>query len=273
MRLATLRHNGATIAARVDDGDVAVPIDPFPNVSELLQNRQWHDIAAAASGKPIPLSETTYAPVVPRPSKIICVGLNYANHITEMGRELPGYPTLFAKFAEALIGARDDIRVSESLAGQLDWEGELAVVVGRTARRVPCEDAGDYIAGYTVANDITARDYQYRTSQWLQGKTVEGTCPIGPVLVTADDSLLGGLLRTFVDGTVMQEATTDDLVFGPERLVHYISEIVTLQAGDVILTGTPGGVGHPTGRHLSDGQTVSVQIEGIGEVRNTVVVH
>ena len=182
--------------------------------------------------------------MVPAPGKIVCVGLNYRNHIQEMGRELPEYPTLFAKFAEALIGPHDDIVVPEYAAAQLDWEAELAVVIGKTGlpgRRG--RRRRGYIAGYSVINDVTMRDYQYRTLQWFQGKTFEETTPFGPFLVTDDDARAPGS-RPVVDGEVMQSATTDDLVFSPAKLVAYISHIVTLNPGDVITTGTPGGVGH-----------------------------
>ncbi|MFC9837661.1 fumarylacetoacetate hydrolase family protein [Rhodococcus sp. NPDC127530] len=269
MKLATLRSNGSTAAARIDGGS-AVLIEPYSSVSELLRNPNWQRIAAEAAGAVTDLADADYAPVVPHPTKIVCVGLNYANHIEEMGRELPRYPTLFAKFPEALIGAYDDIHVPAYADQQVDWEGELAVVVGKKARTVQASDAGEYIAGFAVANDVTMRDYQYRTQQWLQGKTFEGTCPIGPTLVTPDEFSLGATLNTLVDGATVQSDSTGDLVFTPARLIEYISHIVTLQAGDVILTGTPGGVGHPTGTHLSDGQTLTTEINGLGTLRNTV---
>lgn len=269
MRLATLRLNGSTAAARIQ-GETAVLIEPYTGLSDLLRDPHWQRIATEAAGQVVELGAVEYAPVVTHPTKIVCVGLNYANHIEEMGRELPQYPTLFAKFPEALIGARDDIHVPAYADQQVDWEGELAVVVGKKARMVQAVDAGEYIAGFTVANDVTMRDYQYRTQQWLQGKTFEGTCPIGPTLVTPDEFSLGATLNTRVDGSTVQSDSTGDLVFTPARLIEYISHIVTLQAGDVILTGTPGGVGHPTGTHLSDGQTLTTEITGLGTLRNTV---
>ncbi|MFC9765212.1 fumarylacetoacetate hydrolase family protein [Rhodococcus jostii] len=269
MKLATLRVEGSTAAARIDGGS-AVLIEPYPSLSDLLPDPHWHRIATEASGQVVDLGAVEYAPVVTHPTKIVCVGLNYANHIEEMGRELPRYPTLFAKFPEALIGAYDDIHVPAYADQQLDWEGELAVVIGKKARSVQAADAGEYIAGFAVANDVTMRDYQYRTQQWLQGKTFEGTCPLGPTLVTPDEFSLGATLNTLVDGATVQSDSTGDLVFTPARLIEYISHIVTLQAGDVILTGTPGGVGHPTGTHLSDGQTLTTEITGLGTLRNTV---
>jgi acylpyruvate hydrolase len=210
--------------------------------------------------------------VVPRPGKIVCVGLNYATHIKEMGRELPQYPTLFAKWAEALTGPYDDVIVPEYAAAELDWEAELAFVIGRQAYQVPEAEAIDYIAGYSVINDYTMRDYQYRTLQWDQGKNFEKTSGFGPFLVT--DYQLGTTIEARLDGEVVQHASTDDLVFTPAALVSYISHIVTLQPGDVVITGTTGGVGHARKppRHIGNGQTVEVSIDGLGTVRNRTIV-
>ena len=210
--------------------------------------------------------------MVPHPGKIVCVGLNYATHIKEMGRDLPEYPTLFAKFSEALTGPYDDVVVPEYAASELDWEAELAFVIGKRAYQVSEAQAADYIAGYSVINDYTMRDYQYRTLQWDQGKTFEKTSGFGPYLVT--DYTLGTRIETRLEGEVMQSATTDDLVFTPAKLVEYISHIVTLQPGDVIITGTTGGVGHARkpARYIQNGQTVEVSIEGLGSVKNTTIV-
>ncbi|MDV7091162.1 fumarylacetoacetate hydrolase family protein, partial [Rhodococcus opacus] len=174
----------------------------------------------------------------------------------------------------ALTGPYDDVVVPSYAAAQLDWEGELAFVVGRQAYQVPEADAESYIAGYSVMNDYTMRDYQYRTLQWDQGKTFERTSGFGPFLTTTDSYTFGGTLVTTLEGQVVQSTTTDDLVFTPARLVEYISHIVTLQPGDVVITGTPGGVGHARkpGLYIQDGQTVEVTIEGLGTVRNTTIV-
>ena len=184
----------------------------------------------------------------------------------------PQYPTLFAKFKEALTGPYDDVIVPEYAASALDWEAELAVVVGKQAYQVSEADADAYIAGYSVINDYTMRDYQYRTLQWDQGKTFEKTSGFGPYLDT--DYVLGSGIETRLDGELMQQATTDDLVFSPANLVEYISHIVTLQPGDVIITGTTGGVGHARkpARYIQDGQTVEVTIEGLGSVKNKTIV-
>ncbi|MFD9666758.1 fumarylacetoacetate hydrolase family protein [Rhodococcus sp. NPDC059968] len=274
MKLATLRHNGATVAVRVDSDTTATVIDGYADLSALLNNPDWRAVAEDASGAAVDLAGADYAPVVPNPGKIICVGLNYANHIQEMGRDLPEYPTLFSKFKEALTGPYDDVVVPSYAAAQLDWEGELAFVVGTQAYQVPEADAEQYIAGYSVMNDYTMRDYQYRTLQWDQGKTFEKTSGFGPFLTTTDSYTFGGTLETTLEGQVVQSTTTDDLVFTPAKLVEYISHIVTLQPGDVVITGTPGGVGHARkpGLYIQDGQTVEVTIEGLGTVRNKTII-
>jgi acylpyruvate hydrolase len=274
MKLATLRQGGTTIAVRVDDDSTATLIDGYTDLSALLTDPEWKTVAENASGATVDLTGADYAPVVPNPGKIICVGLNYANHIKEMGRELPEYPTLFAKFKEALTGPYDDVIVPAYAASQLDWEGELAFVVGKQAYQVSETDAEQYIAGYSVINDYTMRDYQYRTLQWDQGKTFEKTSGFGPFLTTTDSYTFGGTLETTLDGQVVQTTTTDDLVFTPVKLVEYISHIVTLQPGDVVITGTPGGVGHARtpGLYIQDGQTVEVTIEGLGSVKNKTIV-
>lgn len=275
MRLATLRTAQGTIAVRIDEQD-AVEITGTADVGALLSDPGWQERAARADGPSRALSEIRdeeWAPVVPRPGKIVCVGLNYRNHILEMGRELPEHPTLFAKYPEALIGPYDPIALPAIAADAVDWEAELAVIIGSKARNLSVEEAGAAIAGYSVINDVTMRDYQYRTPEWFQGKTFEATAPFGPVLVTSDDFTLGGMLLGAVDGETVQQTPTDDLVFGPAELVSYISQIFTLQPGDVIATGTPGGVGHARkpARYLAPGQQLVTSVEGIGELRNSVI--
>jgi acylpyruvate hydrolase len=272
MKLATLRIDRSTAAVRVDNESTATTIDGYHDMSELLAETAWESIARDASGAIIELADAQYAPVVPNPGKIICVGLNYKSHIREMGRDLPQYPTLFAKFKEALTGPYDDVIVPDYAAAQLDWEGELAVIIGKPAYQVAARDSAAYIAGYSVINDYTMRDYQYRTLQWDQGKTFEKTSGFGPFLVT--DYIPGTRIETRLDGELMQSATTDGLVFPPASLICYISHIVTLQPGDVILTGTTGGVGHARKppRYILDGETVEVAVEGLGSVRNKTIV-
>jgi acylpyruvate hydrolase len=268
MRFATVRRDGTTVAVRVE-GEVALEL-PGTDLGQVLRDGRL--AAARPTGSAYPIDQAELAPVVVWPSKIVCVGLNYRTHITEVGRQIPAYPTLFAKYPDTLIGPRDDIELPmESQA--VDWEGELAVVIGRSVRRASPRQARDAIAGYSVINDVTVRDYQHRTLQWLQGKTWEATSPFGPVLVTPDELPPNAALTTAVDGQTVQHSTINDLVFGATELVEYVSRIVTLRPGDVIATGTPGGVGHARKppRYLRPGQILTTSIEGIGELTNRVV--
>ncbi|MEV0616714.1 fumarylacetoacetate hydrolase family protein [Nonomuraea sp. NPDC050404] len=266
MKLATIRlEAGGTRAVRVEE-DTLIDLG-VADVGELLARPDWAEHAARAHG-PV-TGSAGYAPVVPRPGKIVCVGLNYRNHILEMGRELPRYPTLFAKYAEALVGAYDEIRLPPE-SDQVDWEAELAIVIGATVRRAGEDEAAAAIAGFAVLNDVTMRDWQYRSPVWLQGKTWECSTPFGPYLVTPDE-LPGGhrpslTLTGEVDGEVVQRADTSDLVFDPVALVRYVSTILTLSPGDVIASGTPGGVGHARepARYLTDGSVLATEITGLG---------
>ncbi len=214
-----------------------------------------------------------YAPLVPSPEKIICVGLNYRDHVLEMGNQLPDYPTVFAKFAPALVGAHDDIVLPARRRTKVDWEVELTVVIGRSVRHATPEQAAAAIAGYTVLNDVSVRDFQNRTKQFLQGKTFEQSTPLGPVAGHARRAArrAAGRSRTVLDGETMQRSTTEELVFSPVDLIVYLSEIVTLNPGDVIATGTPGGVGHARKppRYLTDGAVLVTRSTGVGECRNT----
>lgn len=274
MRLATARIDGATRAVRVDD-DVMVDLGAA-DLGTFLGTPGWRRAASAADGSTYPMAGAEFAPLVPNPSKIVCVGLNYRKHIQEMGRELPDYPTLFAKFPDTLIGATDDIlRPPETDA--FDWEVELAAVIGTPVRRATMSEAEAAIAGFTVLNDITCRDWQQRTQQWLQGKAWEGTTPVGPCMVTPDQ-LRGGVrptlgIRLSVDGEQMQSDSTADLLFDPVVLVRYISTITSLNPGDLIATGTPAGVGHARRpeRYLTGGELVIAEIDGIGRLKNRVV--
>ena len=272
MRIATMRVDGGTVAVRVE-GDTAVELG-VPDVGALVARRDWASTAAAAAGPRHAYDETRLAPVVVDPGKIICLGLNYRAHIEETLREVPQYPTLFAKYADALIGPRDAIELSAAATGG-DWEVELAFVIGRTVRDASPAAALDAIAGYTICNDVTMRDWQRRTLQWLQGKTFEHTTPIGPVLVTPDevDHARDLALSCEVDGELMQSARTSDMVFTPADIVAYASTIVTLRPGDLISTGTPAGIGEARTPpvFLRPGQVVRTVIEGIGELVNPCV--
>lgn len=274
MRLATVRVGNSTVAARVESDNTAVAIDGFANVHELLQEENWQSLAAKATGEPFNFAQTDLDAVVPSPRKIVCIGLNYAPHIKEMGRALPEIPTLFVKFADALIGPYDQVNVPDYATSALDWEGELAVIIGKRARRVSAADASDYIAGYAIMNDYTMRDFQNRapaeSPQWHQGKSLEKSAGFGPWMTTKDSFELGGQLTTYLNGEQVQSSSTGDLVFKPEDLIEFISAIYPLDAGDVIITGTPGGVGHARTpkRYIGDGDTVTIEIEGLGKISN-----
>ncbi|GLV50064.1 2-hydroxyhepta-2,4-diene-1,7-dioate isomerase [Thermobispora bispora] len=269
MKLATLRTPTGTAAVRVEDGKL-VELG-YRDVGELLRRGEL-SAAATMNGREYPLAGSDLAPVIPEPGKIVCVGLNYRTHILEMGRQLPEHPTLFAKYADALVGPYDDIALPPE-SGAVDWEGELALIIGATVRRARGETARAAIAGYTVMNDVTMRDFQYRTSQWLQGKTWEASTPLGPYLVTPEELSQDAWLRTFVDDVEVQAAPIADLVFDPVALVEYVSTITTLRPGDIIATGTPGGVGHARkpSTYLRAGATVRTRIDGVGEIVNRIV--
>jgi acylpyruvate hydrolase len=277
MRLATIRRpDGTTAAARLD-GDALVQL-PGLDLTNLLLHVPPEDWAGYSTEVRVPLADADLGPVV-RPAKVVCVGLNYRSHIEEMGRGFPDHPTLFAKFPDTLTGPYDDI-VIPTASAEVDWEVELGIVIGRPARNVDEAEAAACIAGYTVVNDISMRDWQWRTTQWDQGKNFEASTTVGPFLVTPDElgdpDATGSVdveITCRVDGRTMQTARTSDLLFKPAALVAYISRFTTLRPGDLIATGTPGGVG--AGRDpkvfLAPGQVLETAIEGIGACRNLMV--
>jgi acylpyruvate hydrolase len=209
---------------------------------------------------------------VPDPRKVICVGHNYAAHVEETQQERPDYPVLFTKFAATLTGPYDDIPLpAESEA--IDFEGELVVVIGERGRRVPREQALEHVAGYSVANDISIRDYQYRTHQFLQGKAWDASTPVGPDLVTLEEITEPLTLQTFVNGERTQDTSTDLMIFDVATIVSTVSEFAALEPGDLILTGTPGGVGYRREPKLllSAGDVVVVEIGQVGRIENRCV--
>jgi acylpyruvate hydrolase len=272
MRFATIRTGDGTTAARLD-GDTLLPL-AADDVGGLLAQGNLAAATERPGASPVPASEASFAPVITRPSKVLCVGLNYRAHILETGRELPEYPTLFAKFADTLLGAHDDLALP-AVSDRVDWEAELGVVIGRPIHRASRDEAAAAIAGYTVTNDVSMRDWQRRTLQWLQGKAFERSTPAGPYLVTGDE--VGDAadleIRCEVDGVVMQQSRTSDLLFGPADIAAYASQIITLQPGDLLLTGTPGGVGDARTPpvYLQPGQTLRSVVQGVGECVNQCV--
>jgi 2-keto-4-pentenoate hydratase/2-oxohepta-3-ene-1,7-dioic acid hydratase in catechol pathway len=210
-----------------------------------------------------------------RPGKIVAIGLNYLDHIREAGLPAPERPLVFTKFTTSVIGDGDPIVIDRELTERVDWEVELAVVVGREMRAVPAGRALDHVLGYTVANDVSARDLQFSDGQWVRAKSLDTFCPLGPVLVPAaeipDPQSLG--LRTRVNGETVQDSHTSEMVFGVAELLAFCSHSFTLERGDVVLTGTPWGCGEfmDPRRSLADGDVVEVEIDRIGTLRNPVV--
>ncbi len=211
---------------------------------------------------------------IQKPEKIICVGLNYREHIEEMGRELPTIPVIFAKYNNTIIAPGDPILVPK-VSDNLDHEAEFIVVIGKKGKYISEEDALDYVAGYTIGNEATIRDFQKRTKEWLQGKTFDTTLPLGPHLVTKEDVPNADNLdlRLTLNGEERQRSNTKNLVFTVPYLVKFLSEIMTLEVGDIICTGTPGGVGQARNpvSWMKHGDVVRVEIEGLGVLENPIV--
>jgi 2-keto-4-pentenoate hydratase/2-oxohepta-3-ene-1,7-dioic acid hydratase in catechol pathway len=210
---------------------------------------------------------------IARPGKIVCVGLNYSDHAEEQGAELPAAPLLFAKFTTALIGPGDPI-VIPSLVTKCDYEAELGVVIGETVRGVSKENALEAVAGYVVANDVSARDLQFADGQWTRGKSPDTFCPVGPLVPATDvpdPHALG--IRAILNGDTVQDSTTANLIFGIDEIVSYVTQTATLEQGDLILTGTPAGVGvfRDPQRLLQPGDEITIEIDGVGSLTNPVV--
>lgn len=236
-------------------------------------------LSAACRNSPesaaVPTEEiTTYLPPVPDPPRIFCVGRNYAEHAVERGAEVPSTPMIFLKPATAMVGHAQEVIIPSSTT-HVDWEGEFAVVIGGNGRDIEPDSALDLVAGYTIANDVSARDWQYRTTQFDIGKMFDTFCPIGPWLVTPDEITDIGAcsIETIVTGEVMQSASLSDMVFPVADLISYLSRVTRLRTGDIILTGTPSGVGYARQpqRFLTDGDSVTVKVSGIGELRSPVI--
>lgn len=275
MQLGALSQAGVTYPYVVRDGEVRV-----------LRQYAGHDIAAlislgeddlarvAAAGEPIS-GETTAMPPI-RPNKIVAIGLNYMDHVRESGQEAPNVPLVFAKFPSSLAANGQTVVIDPKITQRVDWEVELAVVIGRGGRRIAVEDARSHVFGYTVANDLSARDIQFSDGQWVRAKSLDGFCPLGPQIVTADEipdpqSLN---LRTFVNGEVMQDSNTAEMVFDVWELIAFCSRSFRLEPGDVILTGTPWGCGEfmKPRRSLQDGDVVSVTVGSLGILTNPIAV-
>jgi 2-keto-4-pentenoate hydratase/2-oxohepta-3-ene-1,7-dioic acid hydratase in catechol pathway len=264
VRLARIRVNGGTPVAAVERDGALYPL--ADDLSALLGGQ-----TAAPSADPVS-DATRLAPVAP--GKIVAIGLNYLDHIRESGLEPPEQPLVFAKFPSSVVGPGDEIRLPLELTQRVDWEVELAVVIGRRASRVAREDALSHVFGYTVANDVSARDLQFADGQWVRAKSLDTFCPLGPVVVTADEISDPQALHLVcrVNGEVVQDAGTDLMVFGVAELISHCSHSFTLDPVDVLLTGTPWGCGEfmDPKRSLAPGDVVECEIDGIGTLRNPV---
>lgn len=268
MKLATIAHEDTTAAAVVIDGGYRLL--PFGDVGAFLADGRPAD--SFADG-PLVAEATLLTPVL-APRRVICVGLNYKKHIEETGEPEPAFPTLFTKFAASLTGPTADI-VAPAASERVDWEAELVAVIGRRIRGASVEEAAAAIAGFTVGNDISMRDHQGRTSQWIQGKAWDDATPVGPWVLTVDECGPRPDLRITcsVNGVVKQDSRTSDLLFGVPELLAYISVFTALEPGDLVFTGTPGGVGQarPVPEFLHPGDELVTAVEAIGECRNAIV--
>ena len=269
MAWVSYRHAGRDRVGVVD-GEHYLPLVGVERIDAATGSDQLRAAGVDEPGR-VAASDVELLPVSWAPRKVFCVGLNYDEHIEETGRDRPTYPVLFPKYASSLVAADQPITVPPE-STQVDYEGELAVVIGAPARRVRAESALDHVLGYAAANDVTMRDYQYKTHQWVQGKAWDRSTPIGPHLVAPDEvDLTRAGIRTTVDGQLVQESDLSHLIFDVPTLIATISEFTELLPGDVILTGTPGGVGfrRDPKLFLVPGTRVSVEIDGVGRIDST----
>ena len=281
MKIVTYQHHGAA-AAGILTATAIVPLALFgyDDVLSYLRAGEsaWNVVRAKVDAVPasdrIDASAVTLLAPIPNPGKIICVGLNYRDHAIESKMEIPSVPTVFAKFPSAIIGPDASI-VIPRLTQKPDWEAELAVVIGKHAKNAAAGDWEQYVFGYTILNDVSARDVQLATSQWILGKSFDTFAPIGPAIVSKDE--VGDPhtldIQLSIDGVVQQHSNTRELIFKVPALIAYISSIIPLEPGDIISTGTPAGVGlgqNPQ-RWLKPGEEVVAQIEKLGVLRNPVI--
>jgi len=231
------------------------------------------EAAAELASSGMPVAELHLGPPIPDPDKILCMGLNYRDHAEESGLELPKTPMFFTKFRNSLIGPRDEIQLP-GVSEMIDYEAELAVVIGRRARNVSSAEALDHVAGAMALNDVSARDLQVEVSQWTLGKAIDTFAPCGPALVLSDEiSDLQSLgIRARVNGRTLQDANTSLMVFGVAEAIAFLTRVMTLEPGDIIATGTPAGVGQSRDPQvwLHDGDVVEVEVDGIGTLKNPV---
>lgn len=275
MRVATVRLDGRPVWGLIA-GDTFRPVAASagcPTLRSALEQGRLAEAVGKLEERATPVAELQWLPVVPDPGKILCVGLNYENHRQETGRAVTEHPTFFTRFADSQTGHGAPLllpRVSE----RLDYEGELAIVIGKPGRAIPQDRAMEHVAGYSCYNDGSVRDWQRHTTQFTPGKNFPGTGAFGPWLVTPDDfgTAAGKRIRTILNGDVMQDAMLDDMIFKLPKLIEYASTFTPLAAGDVIVTGTPGGVGimRDPPVFMKEGDRIEVEIDGIGTLANRI---
>ncbi len=286
MKLVTFVHNGNTrIGALVSkDGqdrvvdfqkaDPSLPTDMITFLEGGAATLAAAQKAVDGAAESLPLSTVKILAPIPRPGKIICIGLNYSDHAAETGQPIPKYPIVFSKYANTVIATGEAI-VLPRVSNEVDYEAELGFVIGKTARNIPAAQALDYVAGYMPINDVSARDYQTRISQWTMGKTFDTFAPMGPALVTSDEAGDSGNLKISltINGEVLQDSNTNQLIFGIPQLVEALSEVMTLEPGDIVSTGTPPGVGMARNpkRYMKPGDVVDITIENLGTLSNPVI--
>lgn len=273
--------DGQGLAVRAEDGRLHGLIErssKYPgSLRQLLQQGDAALREAAAvlrEGSEVDMARVQLLPPLPDPGKIICIGLNYADHSAESGFKQPDYPAVFARFNSSLIAHGAPI-VRPAVSEQLDYEGEVVAIIGKGGRNIPKASALDHVAGYSLFNDASIRDYQFKSPQWTMGKTFDATGAFGPEFVTADElppGAAGLRLQTRLNGTVVQDASTDDLIFDVATLVSLLSVVMTLDPGDIIVTGTPAGVGlaRKPPLWMKPGDVCEVEVQGMGTLRNPI---
>jgi len=267
MKIAQVSHNGNVIVG-VIEGEYVYLVEGVSCMEDVI----FIYPKIKVSNSSLSLDSVNWLPVVSRPSKIIAIGLNYKDHIDESKGKLPKNPIVFAKYPNSLLGHKEFITWDKRLTNKVDYEAELAVIVGKTGKFIKKDEAGSYIFGYTCANDVSARDLQFSDGQWTRGKSLDTFCPLGPFIVTKDEisdpqSLQ---IKALLNGNVMQDSNTSMMIFSVYEIISFISHYMTLYLGDVILTGTPSGVGafREPSIYLKDGDEITVSISSIGELVN-----
>lgn len=274
MRLASVENDGKPNWGVVDGDELALLGGHWPSLRDAIAADGLAEAKSRAQSAPrLPLAKVTWRPLIDRPAKILCVGLNYENHRLETGRAVVQYPTIFTRFADSQTAHEAPI-LMPAVSDKLDYEGELAVIIGKSGRSIPADEALDHVAGYSCYNDGSVRDWQSHTIQFTPGKNFPETGAFGPWMVTPDEFGPPGpqRLQTRLNGQVMQDAVLADMIFPVPRLIEYISTFTTLAPGDVIVTGTPGGVGlkREPPVFMEVGDRIEVEIDGIGTLVNSI---